>query len=275
MYQSETFYLSWQKNERPFKAQVITAFNILADKDYYHYIEEEERGYYTSDTVSFIRCCSGEGKITLQDSSITLRQNEFVFIRFNDIKNYRSLTSVWGYKWVNFNAKNFENIFEIGKIYVLNVTDEEEKLFGKFLKAGQSKDVNVSFVNTLFAYYLCMLLLGDAAFDAQKQENVKIIDEICGFIAQKIYSKVSIGEISSFFQMSQRRLHQIFTKELNISPKRYILNKKLEEGYKLLVQTSIPIHRISEMLCFNSPYHFSNEFKKIFKMSPSEVRKME
>ena len=49
----------------------------------------------------------------------------------------------------------------------------------------------------------------------------------------------------------------------------------MEEGYKLLVQTSAPINKIADMLCFSSPYHFSNEFKKIFNQTPTEVRNME
>lgn len=275
MYQSETFYMSWQKEERLFQARVITAFDILADKDYYHYIEDDERDYYTPDTVSFIRCFAGAGKISLNSDSIEIKQNEYVFINFNDIKKYKSLTSIWGYKWVNFDARHFDKLFETNKVYSKNVTEEEEKLYGKFLKVGQNENVNVGFLNTLFEYYLYSLLLGDTVENTEDQKNIKIIDEMCSFITQKIYDRVSIGEISSFFQMSPRRLHQIFTKELGVSPKRYILNKKLEEGYKLLVQTSIPISQIATMLCFSSPYHFSNEFKKVFNMSPSEVRKME
>lgn len=275
MYQSETFYMSWQKEERLFQARVITAFDILADKEYYHYIEDDEREYYTENTVSFIKCFAGEGKISLNNGSIILKQNEFAFINFNDIKKYKSLSSIWGYKWVNFDAKNFEKLFEINKIYTKNMTEEEEKLYRKFLIIGQNENVNVGFLNTLFEYYLYSLLLGDTVENTGEQKRVKIIDEMCSFITQKIYDRVSIGEISSFFQMSPRRLHQIFTNELGISPKRYILNKKLEEGYKLLVQTSIPVNQIATMLCFSSPYHFSNEFKKVFNMSPSEVRKME
>lgn len=53
------------KNEKIFQARVITAFDILADKEYYHYVEDDEREYYTENTVSFIRCFAGEGKITL------------------------------------------------------------------------------------------------------------------------------------------------------------------------------------------------------------------
>lgn len=275
MYQSDSFYLSWQKQENVFFPNVITAFNIFADENYYHYIEDEEHGYYPENTFSFIRCFAGEGEISLYDKVFRLRENECLFLRFHTIKKYTSITKMWGYKWVNFTAKNASSLFETETVYSKCVFDGEEQLFSKFLQTGQSENVNVGYVNTVFNHYLYSVMLQEGFSRSEEKKSVTTIDEICGYIRQKIYSKISIGEISSFFQMSPRRMHQIFTQKLGISPKRYILNKKLEEGYKLLVQTTIPINEISAMLCFSSPYHFSAEFKKTFNGTPTEVRKME
>lgn len=275
MYQSDSFYLSWQKQEHIFSSNVITAFNIFADENYYHYIEDEEHGYYPEDTFSFIRCFSGEGEISLHDQSFILRENECLFLRFHSIKKYTSLTKMWGYKWVNFTAQNAQILFETDTVYSKNVFDGEEQLFSKLLRAGQSENVDVGYVNTILNHYLYSVMLQDGFSRSEEKKAVNTVDEICGYIRQKVYSKISIGEIASFFQISPRRMHQIFTENLNISPKRYILNKKLEEGYKLLVQTTIPINEISAMLCFSSPYHFSTEFKSTFGQTPTEVRKME
>lgn len=278
MYQSESFYLSWQKHDNLFSSNVITAFNIFADENYYHYVEDEEKGYYPDGTFAFIRCFSGEGEITLyeNDKVYRLKENECIFLRFHSIKKYTSVTKTWGYKWVNFTAKNYRTVFETEKIYPKIVSENEDKLFSDFLCAGQADSINVGYVNTLFNHYVYSVMLQESSFTKfQKNKKINITDEICGYISQKIYSKISIGEISSFFQISPRRMHQIFTKKLGVSPKKYILNKKLEEGYKLLVQTSIPVSEISSMLCFSSPYHFSAEFKKTFNQTPTEVRKME
>ena len=106
-------------------------------------------------------------------------------------------------------------------------------------------------------------------------KKIKFADEICSFIEQKIYEKITVTDAALFFNISPRRLHQIFAKELGISPKQYIVKKKMEEGYRLLVQTTYPINKISEVLCFSSAYHFSNEFKKLFKQTPTQVRNME
>lgn len=276
MYISDSFYLSWQKQDKVFSTNVITAFNIFADENYYHYIEDEEHGYYPDDTFSFIRCFSGEGEITLHGKSFILHENECLFLRFHTIKKYTSLSKTWGYKWVNFTAKNSSLVFETETVYSKPAFENEDILFTKLLRTGQTEDVNVGYVNAVLDHYLYSVMFQDCCVRKEEEKkSVNTVDEICGYIRQKIYSKISIGEIASFFQMSPRRMHQIFTEKLNISPKRYILNKKLEEGYKLLVQTTIPINEISAMLRFSSPYHFSTEFKSTFNQTPTEVRKME
>lgn len=275
MYQSDSFYLSWQKQDKEFSTNVITAFNIFADENYYHYIEDEEHSYYPEDTFSFIRCFSGEGEISLHNQSFILHENECLFLRFHSIKKYTSLTKMWGYKWVNFTAKNSSLVFETETVYSKPVFENEDILFTRLLRVGQTENVNVGYVNAVLEHYLYSVMFHGTLTKKEDKKSITTVDEICGYIRQKIYSKISIGEIASFFQISPRRMHQIFTENLNISPKKYILNKKLEEGYKLLVQTTIPINEISAMLRFSSPYHFSTEFKSTFGQTPTEVRKME
>ncbi|WP_353885121.1 AraC family transcriptional regulator [uncultured Eubacterium sp.] len=92
---------------------------------------------------------------------------------------------------------------------------------------------------------------------------------------KNFFTKLTVDDFAAFFDISPRRMHQIFQKELGISPQQYITKKKMEEGYRLLVQTAMPINKISEFLCFSSPYHFSNEFEILFHQTPAQVLKTE
>lgn len=277
MYQNDSFYISEQKQPNGFYPAVTSVYKILADKSYSHICDDDEKLCYSQSTVAFIRCTDGQGIITLDNGKITLSENEYVFLKFQDIAQYKSNSNVWGYRWVNFIAKNINSEFEMNKLYNIPFSENEDKAFNKLLAGGQAELKNKNYINSLFLSYFYSITVENQLDENSLFSNssTRLIDEMCAYIHQKLYSKISIDEIAAFFKISPRRLHQIFTDQLDMSPKKYILKKKMEEGYKLLVQTSMPINKIAYMLCFSSPYHFTNGFKRIFGQSPSEVRKME
>ncbi len=275
MYQSDSFFVDAENGKTKFVPSITSAYKILADNSYYHLCDENEKEQHPKDTIAFIRCTYGEGKIYYANKKISLSESDYIFIKFSDIVKYKAASPIWGYTWVNFSAEGISD-FELNKKYTAPITENEEAAFNKLIYSGQEIK-NRNYINALFSNYLFSIIIENKLEEigSQSKESKRIIDDICSYIQQKLYSKISITEISVFFKISPRRLHQIFKHNLGISPKQYITKKKMEESYKLLVQTSAPINKIAEMLCFSSPYHFSNEFKKIFNQTPTEVRNME
>lgn len=182
---------------------------------------------------------------------------------------------IWGYRWTNFTYHGCKD-FVLGKIGKSEVSDDEEKYFEKLIGIGQNAEISnyVSFIFLAYYFNVCRKEEISEILNLDTPHR-RLIDDICSFISQKLFTKITVDAVSAFFNITPRRLHQIFIKELNISPKKYITKKKMEEGYRLLVQTSMPINKISELLCFSSPYHFTNEFKKIFNQTPTQVRNIE
>lgn len=276
MYQSEFFQLNEQNYFERFYPNVISAYKIYADNSYSHFCNETEKNNYPDNTYAFIRCTQGKGKIYSIRNTFILDKNECLFLKFKDIEKYISKSSLWEYRWVNFYVKNTRNEFETGKIYKTPFSEKENDAFNKMLNYGKTYPLNSNYLNSLFTQYFYSVMLKSGNTECYSPTaQIKLIDEICSYIDQKIYSKILIDEVAAFFKISPRRLHQIFTKELSISPKKYIIKKKMEEGYKILVQTSTPINKIANMLAFSSPYHFTNEFKKTFGKSPRDIRKIQ
>lgn len=270
------FFVTDSKSDLPvFSPRVISAYKILTDESYYHICDAEEKSRYDDDTFCFIRCIIGFGVIYLKDKSIKLSANDYVVLRFHDIVKYHSTSNVFAYRWVNFRLYSPYDL-HLGEIKRINVTEAEERLFDSFMSIGMNI-VNSRYINSLFCSYYFSVLFGVdiKKISCNKTHSTEQTEDICTYIEQKVFNKITVSEIAAFFNISQRRLHQIFVKKVGVPPKKYIIKKKMDEGYRLLVQTSIPINKIAESLCFNSQYHFTNEFKKIFHRTPTEVRNME
>ena len=64
----------------------------------------------------------------------------------------------------------------------------------------------------------------------------------------------------------------IFSSDLGLSPKEYILNCKMEYAMKLLEKKDMTITQIARELGFSNPNHFSNAFFKITGIRPSQYK---
>lgn len=83
---------------------------------------------------------------------------------------------------------------------------------------------------------------------------------------------ITAEELAEHLNISTRHLSNIIKTELNTSPKSFIDSKKASQARKLLLETNLPLQRISEMLGFSEPNNFNRFFKRIEGMSPGTFR---
>ena len=67
-------------------------------------------------------------------------------------------------------------------------------------------------------------------------------------------------------------LNRIFTKHVGMSMHRYILNLRINEGKRLLLNSNLSISDIASCIGFNSYTHFSSYLKKETGLSPFEYK---
>lgn len=83
-------------------------------------------------------------------------------------------------------------------------------------------------------------------------------------------SKKQLAEITNY---SYDRFRHIFKSILGISPKQYIINKRLEHSKTLLATTSLSITEIAYQCGFASTSHFIRAFKQSTNLTPAQHRK--
>ena len=63
-----------------------------------------------------------------------------------------------------------------------------------------------------------------------------------------------------------------FTEEYGVSPMNYMIRIRIDEACQLLKNDDYSLALISRMLGFSSPSYFSQSFKKLEHISPTEYR---
>ncbi len=92
------------------------------------------------------------------------------------------------------------------------------------------------------------------------------------FLNRHALDQISRWQIAAEVHVSEDYLTNIFKKELGVSPWDYLIALRIDYGYRLLMDTGIPISEVSRRSGFHDSSYFSRVFKKTKGISPTKVR---
>ena len=84
---------------------------------------------------------------------------------------------------------------------------------------------------------------------------------------------LSIESISNYLNITPEYFRKIFKNIYGLSPKKFIINKRIEKAKELIASNEFKLNDIVNICGFSSFSYFSSEFKKITAFSPSEFKK--
>lgn len=101
-------------------------------------------------------------------------------------------------------------------------------------------------------------------YDPKIDMSVKYVEENC---LKKDFSLQAAAEKSHITDVYFRKL---FKREFGISPKRYVINRKIKYAASLIIAGYYTLQEISELCGYNDYKYFSVEFKRVTGVSPSK-----
>ena len=133
-----------------------------------------------------------------------------------------------------------------------------------------------SSVNTSLRSLLMMLILTQLYSKENRQcpassispEISKIIDGLKNNLAHP----PTLRDMADKTGMSVSYFRSQFSRQLDISPGKYLLDLRMNEATRLLRETLTPIKDIAELIGYSNIVPFYNSFKTRFKMTPKEYR---
>ena len=105
-----------------------------------------------------------------------------------------------------------------------------------------------------------------------QSETSEAIAKVIEYIRENYRENLHNSLLAKIAGYHEYYLNRIFVRQMGLSMHKYVLNLRIKEGERLLVNTEMSISEISAETGFNSVTHFSTYFKKETNMSPLEYR---
>jgi len=107
----------------------------------------------------------------------------------------------------------------------------------------------------------------------RQNRQLEKLSKITNYIQENYNKNISLESVAEVFGFSPTYLSRIFQKYASINYKSYLLNVRVEYGFKELVNTEKPINEIAENNGFPDSRSFAKAFYKRYGLLPSEYRK--
>ena len=85
-------------------------------------------------------------------------------------------------------------------------------------------------------------------------------------------NNLSVEELAKLCGISVAYFRRLFTEKFGVSPKEYIINRRIDYAKKLLLNEQFTVSEVAEMCGYFEPCHFSREFSKRTGISPVKYK---
>ena len=143
------------------------------------------------------------------------------------------------------------------------------KLKNAYLKiAPFSKDIEFAF-KTLCPVLFEYMENKNSLFRTKSVFSIQILP----YLQKNLNTPLSIQSLCENFRLSQKMLYRIFHENTGMTPKEYILNLRIEEALKMIIQSDRSIAEIADCTGFSDYSYFIKIFKEHMGHTPTYYRK--
>lgn len=140
------------------------------------------------------------------------------------------------------------------------------------LKPIDSQDLNNAISAAIAQLEQAALYKQEKSSPAMEHSSNSVVQDIKLFIDKNYKKDISLSDLADTFYVSKEHLSRLFKKETGQNLFSYIMDLKLNEAKRLLVETNRTLDDIAFSLGFSNGNYFSKVFKKNIGVSPSSYR---
>ncbi len=127
--------------------------------------------------------------------------------------------------------------------------------------------------NLLEVLLVDILRMANSGFSVVSTKQVNTASNLAKcYMDAHFKENITLDTLAQHAHVNKYYLTHLFTKDYGISPINYIVAKRIEESKYLLESTDLSMGQIASVVGFSSQSYFSQMFKKLTGVSPSEYR---
>lgn len=166
---------------------------------------------------------------------------------------------------IHFKAFNYHS--EKIECFYPEAAEKYKELFCEILRLWNKKDV--SYRNECAS--LLSKILSELYKDNQSTaEKSKIHPSVMYIQKNCLHRDFSLSDAARRSFISDVYFRKLFRKEFNMSPKRYVIECRIEYAKALILSGYFSVGEVASLCGYNDEKHFSSEFKRITGVSPSK-----
>ena len=105
------------------------------------------------------------------------------------------------------------------------------------------------------------------------KDDIKILQHIKSHLDGHLKNPPSVETLSKKFFIGEQKIYVGFKYLFDMTVSQYIMNKKMQEAQRLLIETEMPVEDISISVGYSHPSNFVKAFKKTYKKTPLKYRR--
>ena len=189
----------------------------------------------------------------------------------------------WEYVWVEFDGLYASEVLRLcgltdkAPVYQSRDALLTEKMFGSMLEMAKAPaETQFYKIAKLYEFADCLIRSSDKAKNWEISNTMSdyYLHTAFSFIEHNYMNDINVEMIARQCNIHRNRLLHIFKTSIGKSPQQYLISYRMAKAAELLTSTGLNIREICSRVGYPDQLHFSRAFRNVYKMPPSEYRKL-
>lgn len=224
----------------------------------------------------------GEGVVTIGGERYAVQQGDLLIYNQGVIhEEYSSATNPLETYYFGIEHCNRPYLIAPEQCPVIKTMQHERAIQSLFIMLYEESQQQINQYEEVSSHLLMTLMIWINRLATQQEHHSSERDaeslaiKIKEYLDTNYLRHLTLADIAKAFHMNAYYLSHVFHDKYNDSPIHYVLNRRMGEAKQLLVQTTMKVNEIAQLLGYENANYFTILFTKMMKESPTQFRKRE